>query len=126
MRLFAILNELKENRIDINMLDAKSAELYYSPFKQLEISALGSARFVKTTQEVKLLEHSNRAMAYRAIDNSDVVKNNNYLYKDPDKVNATPQVVLPQGGFMTRRTTSSPTTTYGLPLTITITLTTTI
>lgn len=31
------------------------AELYYSPFKQLEISALGSARFVKTTQEVKLL-----------------------------------------------------------------------
>lgn len=38
-------------------------------------------------------------MAYRAIDNSDVVKNNNYLYKDPDKVNAYPQVVLPQGGF---------------------------
>lgn len=35
---FAILNELKENRIDINMLDAKfQAELYYSPFKQLEI-----------------------------------------------------------------------------------------
>lgn len=97
---FSILNELKENRIDINMIDAKfQADIFWKPIKQLEFSALGSARFVKTTQETKATELSNRAMAYRAIDDSSVVDNNRFLYSDPETPNAYPKVVLPYGGF---------------------------
>lgn len=97
---FSILNEVKENWIEIDMIDAKfQGELYWTPIKQVEVSALGSARFVKTTQETKATERSNRAMAYRATDDSYVVDNNRFLYKDPDNVNAYPQVVLPYGGF---------------------------
>lgn len=97
---FNIINELENNQIGITMLDSKfQAELNYQPIKELEISVLGSARFVKTSQHNSVTEHSNKAMAYRATDDSSVVDNNRYLYKDPELVNSYPQVVLPFGGF---------------------------
>lgn len=97
---FNIINELENNQIGITMLDSKfQAELNYQPIKELEISVLGSARFVKTSQYNSVTEHSNKAMAYRATDDSSVVDNNRYLYKDPELVNSYPQVVLPFGGF---------------------------
>lgn len=97
---FNIINELENNTIGITMLDSKfQAELNYQPIKELEISVLGSARFVKTSQQNSVTEHSNKAMAYRATDDSSVIDNNRYLYKDPELVNSYPQVVLPFGGF---------------------------
>lgn len=97
---FNIINELENNTIGITMLDSKfQADLSYQPIKELEISVLGSARFVKTSQHNSVTEHSNKAMAYRATDDSSVIDNNRYLYKDPENVNSYPQVVLPFGGF---------------------------
>lgn len=97
---FNIINELENNRIGITMLDTKfQAELNYQPIKELELTVLGSARFVKTSQQNSVTERSNKAMAYRATDDSSVIDNNMYLYRDPDKVNSYPQVVLPFGGF---------------------------
>ena len=97
---FSILNELENNTIGITMLDSKfQADLNYKPIKELELNALASARFVKTSQIERATEHSNRAMAYRATDDSYVIENNTYLYKDPEQVNSYPQVVLPAGGF---------------------------
>lgn len=98
---FSILNELNENNLYINQLDTKfQAQLDYKPIKQLELSALGSARFVKTSQESRVTEKSNMTMAYRAAQNAVVIQNNSYLYSDPDNVNSYPQVVLPLGGFL--------------------------
>ena len=97
---FSILNELKNNTIGITMLDSKfQMDLSYNPIKQLEFNLLGSVRYVKTSQETRATEESNRAMAYRATDDSDVINNNRFLYKDPEQVNSYPQVVLPAGGF---------------------------
>ncbi|MDO5036369.1 MAG: SusC/RagA family TonB-linked outer membrane protein [Porphyromonas sp.] len=97
---FNIINELENNTIGITMLDSKfQAELNYQPIKELELTALGSARFVKTSQENRVTERSNKAMAYRATDDSYVIENNRYLYKDPEQVNSYPAVVLPFGGF---------------------------
>ena len=97
---FSILNELENNTIGITMLDSKfQAELNYQPWKELELNALGSARFVKTSQETRKTERSNEAMAYRATDDSQVIEDNTYLYRDPENVNSYPRVVLPSGGF---------------------------
>lgn len=97
---FSILNELKENTIGITMLDTKfQMDLAYKPIKELELNLLGSVRYVKTSQETRVSELSNRAMAYRATDDSEVINSNRFLYTDPDQVNAYPQVVLPSGGF---------------------------
>lgn len=100
---FSILNELRENNILINQLDSKfQLQLDYNPIKQLELSVLGSARFVKTTTETRVSEKSSQAMAYRAAQDATVILNNQYLYVDPDNVDSYPEVVLPQGGFYDR------------------------
>lgn len=97
---FSILNELQENNILINQLDSKfQMQLDWKPVRQLEVSVLGSARFVKTTTEERITEHSNRAMAYRAAQDAVVTLNNQYLYRDPENVDSYPEVVLPHGGF---------------------------
>lgn len=97
---FNIINELENNTIGITMLDSKfQAELNYHPIKELEVSVLGSARFVKTSQHNSVTGRSNKAMAYRATDDSSVIDSNPYLYRDPEQVNVYPQVILPFGGF---------------------------
>lgn len=97
---FSILNELNENNIFINQLDAKyQVQLDWKPIRQLDLSVLGSARFVKTTTEDRITEHSNRAMAYRAAQDATIILNNQYLYRDPENVDSYPEVVLPHGGF---------------------------
>lgn len=97
---FSIINELNENNIHLNMIDTKlQAELHYNPFKSLELSAIGSIRYVKSTTESRITEKSNQAMAYRAAQDGYVIENNSKLYKDPDNVNAYPKIILPAGGF---------------------------
>lgn len=101
--LFNIKNELANNYMDIDMLDTKiQAELNWKVIKQLELSAVGSFRYAKSTQEHKITEQSNMAGAYRAAEDAIIKEENKFLYQDPDDPNAWPQVVLPKGGFLNR------------------------
>ena len=100
---FNILNELENNRIDLNVVDTKfQAELKYKPIRDLELSAIGALKYAATSQEHRITENSNQANAYRAMKNTTVRDNNSFLYKDPDNPYALPISVLPQGGFYKR------------------------
>ncbi len=97
---FNIFNELKSNSIDLNVVDLKfQGELKWKPVKGLELSMLGAAKYSTSSQEHKILENSNQAMAYRAMDDATMRKNNNWLYTDPDILNSLPFSILPKGGF---------------------------
>lgn len=97
---FNILNELENNKIDINVLNTKfQAELAYKPINDLRLSVIGAVQYDTSTQEHKITEHSNQAQAYRAMDNALIRDANTYLYKDPTNAYALPLSVLPSGGF---------------------------
>ena len=97
---FNIPDEIANNYIDLDMLDTKmQIDLSIKPVEGLELNALGSVRYVKTTREHKITDNSNMANAYRAYDNSTIIDSNNFLWSDPDNPDADPIVVMPQGGF---------------------------
>lgn len=100
---FNIINELDNNSIDLNMLDARlQGEIGYKFNRNLTFNSIGAIRFVKTSREHKIREQSNMALAYKA--NYDNVTNNRnrFLYNDPDSPDADKVVVLPEGGFYNR------------------------
>jgi TonB-linked SusC/RagA family outer membrane protein len=100
---FNIINEMKNNYIDLDVLDLKlQSNLDYTPIKGLDLSAVASIRYVKSTQEHKVLENSNMAQAYRAADTYEIAKKNKFLFTDSELPNSLPQVVLPKGGFYNR------------------------
>lgn len=100
---FNIINEMKNNFLDIDMLDLKiQADLGYKIIKGLEFNFVGSVRYVKSTQEHKIYENSNMAAAYRADDTYEIAKSNKFLFKDNEVPNSLPYVVLPKGGFYNR------------------------
>ncbi|MFA8435079.1 MAG: SusC/RagA family TonB-linked outer membrane protein [Marinifilaceae bacterium] len=100
---FNIINEMRNNYMDIDMLDLKlQANIDYELVKGLDLNFVGSIRYVKSTQEHKILENSNMAQAYRAEDTYEIAKNNKFLFKDLEVPNSLPQVVLPKGGFYNR------------------------
>lgn len=95
--------ELENNYLDISQIDLKlQADVTWKPMKGLELNALGSYRYVKSTTETKIQDYSNTALAYRADETSTIAKQNRYLYTDPDDPNSLPQIVLPVGGFYNR------------------------
>lgn len=97
---FNILNELQNNYLNIDIMDLKmQANFDLNLAKGLDISALGSVRYVKSTQEHRIMERSNMAQAYRANQTYEIAKSNNLLFKDNENPNALPVVVLPKGGF---------------------------
>ena len=97
---FNIHHELENNYIDLNVLDAKfQFELKYKPIKELELSALGAFKYALTSQEHKMKDQSNQAMAYRAMPNAIIRDANPYLYTDPEKQASKPYVILPNGGI---------------------------
>lgn len=82
---FNIFNELNTNNITLNVVDLKfQGELKWKPIMGLEISALGAVKYSSSSQEHKITEHSNQAMAYRAMDDATMRDNNPWLYTDPD------------------------------------------
>lgn len=100
---FSIINELKNNQIDVEMLDTRfQAELVVKPMRGMELSALGSVRYVKSSQEHQVRENSNMSESYRADYNAMVRENNSNLYRDEDNLTAIPVTVLPKGGFYNR------------------------
>ena len=97
---FNIFNELNNNYIDLNVLDAKfQLELKYKPIKGLELSALGAFKYMASTQEHNVKDNSNQAMAYRAMSNGIIREANKYLYNDPSNPYKMPFSVLPYGGL---------------------------
>lgn len=98
---FNMLNEMDNNYIDLDMTDLKfQLEINWKPIKGLEFAGLGAFRYVKSSQEHRVRESSNLAMAYRAADDATMRKANKFLFKDPDYPDAEPTVVMPKGGFL--------------------------
>ena len=100
---FNILEELKNNYLDVNVIDLKlQGELGYRITRHLRYDFIGALRYVKSSREHQITEYSNMANAYRAADNQTIRDNNKFLYVDPDNPNSLPVVVLPYGGFYNR------------------------
>lgn len=100
---FNILDELDNNRMNLNVLDMKvQGELNYKINSFLKYTALGNFRYVKSSQEQEATEYSNVSKAYRAMYNTIVRNSNSYLYRDPDEPGALPESVLPKGGLYNR------------------------
>jgi len=100
---FNIKHELATNYIDLNVVDAKfQMELKYKPVKSLELSVLGAMKYNSSTQEHKIMDSSNQANAYRAMDNQLIRDANSLLYTNPDNPYALPISVLPEGGIYQR------------------------
>ena len=100
---FNIINELKNNYLDINVIDLKlQGELDYKFSQHLRYEFIGALRYVKSSREHQITENANMAEAYRANGNATIAQNNKFLYKDPNNPSAPPVVVLPYGGFYNR------------------------
>jgi TonB-linked SusC/RagA family outer membrane protein len=105
---FNIINEIKNNVLDISVFSTKfQGELELKPIRNLNIRVLGNVSYTQTVRERKVGESSNQAMAYRANDDSYVNENNRYLYVDPDHSNLPAVVILPYGGFYNRKDNSA-------------------
>ena len=97
---FNIKNEMANNFLDLDMLDTKvQFDLSYKPIAGLELAALGAVRYMKTTREHKILNNSNMAEAYRSMETTTIRQSNNFLWQDPDNLDALPMVVMGKGGF---------------------------
>ena len=100
---FNIFHELDNNYIDLRVTDFRlQGKLTYKPITKVELTALGAVKYSTTMQEHKILDESNQAMAYRAMDTSTIREQNRYLYRDPDDIFALPISILPQGGILER------------------------
>ncbi len=100
---FNVLTELENNRLRINVIDLKlQGELGYKFTKNFKYDFIGSVRYVRSTRQHEISEQANMANAYRANGNSTIAENNKFLYRDPDKPESIPEVVLPYGGFLNR------------------------
>lgn len=100
---FNIINELKNNYLDINVIDLKlQGELGYKFSQHLRYEFIGALRYVKSSREHQITENANMAQAYRSNGTSTIAQNNKFLYRDPDNPSAPPAVVLPYGGFYNR------------------------
>lgn len=97
---FNILEELKYNFIDINVVDISAqTDFEVNPHRDLSIKGVLQARYAGTERDHTVHERSNQAEAYRANQTQFIQDANNLLFRDPDNPGLNPQVVLPQGGF---------------------------
>lgn len=97
---FNIFHELDNNYMELDVVDMKyQGEVKYKPVRTVELSAIAAYKFSTTTRATKITEHSNQALAFRAMDDATMRDSNPWLYTDPDVVNSLPITVLPSGGF---------------------------
>jgi TonB-linked SusC/RagA family outer membrane protein len=100
---FNVLSELKNNYLDLNIIDLRlQGDLAYKFAKNFRYEFVGAMRYVKSTREHQITENSNMANAYRAAQTSTIRNANKFLYTNPDDPEALPEVVLPYGGFYNR------------------------
>jgi TonB-linked SusC/RagA family outer membrane protein len=96
-----ILNEIKNNYMDIKVTDIKfQADLDYKITQDLTYNLTASARYANTTRTHNILENSNIVKAYNAAENTVVRDANVFLYQNPDDLNAPKISVLPAGGIL--------------------------
>jgi len=101
---FNIINELNNNKIELNVIDLNlQADLSYKINSHLEYKFAGAVRFVRSTNEHKVTRFSNVAGAYRATDDAIVEDHNKYLYRNKEKPNERPISVLNNGGLYNRQ-----------------------
>lgn len=98
---FNILNEFKNNFIELDVLDFNiQTNISYKFNKYFDYKFTGSMRYVKTTNEHKIKENSNIVGAYRAgVNDATLAKLNKYLYINPENPNSSPVGILPKGGL---------------------------
>jgi len=98
---FNILNEYKNNYINLDVLDLSiQSNIDYKFNKYLNYNFTGSLRYVKSSNEHIVKEGSNVVAAYNAgIDDPGISASNKYLWRDISQPNANPIGVLPYGGF---------------------------
>lgn len=97
---FNILEELKYNFIDINVIDVSAqTDFEIKPQKNISVKGVFQARFASTERDHTVHENSNQAEAYRANGTQFIQDANNLLFQDPNNPGLNPTVVLPQGGF---------------------------
>jgi len=102
---FNILHELENNNIDLDIFDIRvQGELKYKPIQKVELGMLGAFKFNQATRNHYILDDSNQANAYRAMGNTKIRDNNQYLYTDPENPYAQPISILPNGGIMNKNT----------------------
>ncbi|MES2429632.1 MAG: SusC/RagA family TonB-linked outer membrane protein [Bacteroidota bacterium] len=101
---FNIIDELKNNFIDVNVIDLKlQADAGYKFTKNLRYDFVGALRYVKSTLEHQITENSNMSNAYRSMGTQVIIDGNKFLYQDPSDPDPTKKVsVLPYGGFYNR------------------------
>jgi TonB-linked SusC/RagA family outer membrane protein len=97
---FNILDELKYNFIDINVVDISAqTDFEITPMKGVSIKGVFQGRYANTKRDHTVHERSNQSEAYRANGTQFIQNANNLLFNDPNNPGLNPQVVLPQGGF---------------------------
>ena len=102
---FNILHELENNNLDLDIFDIRvQGELKYKPIQKVELGMLGAFKFNQATRNHHILDDSNQANAYRAMGNTKIRDNNQYLYTDPENPYAQPISILPNGGIMNKNT----------------------
>lgn len=104
-----IVNELANNTLDIKVNDIRfQADLDYKINKHLTYNLTGSARYANTSREHKIYENSNVVAAYNAgvgdNVNTQIQKDNVFLYQNPNDLTAPKISVLPSGGFLRKFT----------------------
>jgi len=104
-----ILKELKNNTMGIKVNDIRfQADIDYKINKNLTYNFTGSARYANTSREHKIYEDSNVVGAYNAgvgaTLNTQIQKDNVFLYQNPNDLTAPKISVLPNGGFLRKFT----------------------
>ena len=95
-----ILQELANNYMDVKMLEYKlQGDLEIKLAEGLKYNFLGSVRHVKSGNEHTMTEHSNMVGAYKANETTIIADANPFLFTDPNRPDALPQVVLANGGI---------------------------
>lgn len=102
---FNIMHELENNYIDLDVIDMRfQGELKYKPISKVELGVLAAYKFNQSTQNHKIMDESNQAMAYREAGTKTIRDRNSFLYTDPDDMFAEPVTVLPYGGIYNKTT----------------------
>ena len=100
---FNIFYELENNYLDVDVTNVRfQGEVKWKPVKMLEITALAAYKYSGTSREHYILDNSNQALAYRAMQTTTIRDSNSYLYTDPDDMFAIPETILPVGGIYQR------------------------
>lgn len=101
---FNILHELKNNYIELDVLDFLfQVDADYKLTDEITYNLTASGRYVKSTNEHNVTENANAAEAYRSMGTTIIRDNNPFLFADPEKPTEKPRSVLPYGGIYNKR-----------------------